>query len=135
MNRELTSHKVNDLNEALNIEVRDEPGQGNACHRYDVTGFDTGVNPSATDPDGYKSSFSRTIIMFQNGPIQEADVNGISNEVLLAIVMDRLEGFQSGEFACENNANALHLVAGALTVLHMRTKERMNRGVEGTHQK
>lgn len=31
--RKLTSHKVNGLNEALEVSVLDEPGQGNACHR------------------------------------------------------------------------------------------------------
>ena len=44
--RELTSHKVNGLNEALKIEVRDEPGAGNACHYYHVSGFVVGQNPA-----------------------------------------------------------------------------------------
>ena len=122
--REITSHKANGLNEVLFINATDEPGSGGACHEYMIT-MDAGVNPDWPCLD----------IKFQNGPIQEAGANGVSNEALLAIVVDRLEGFQSGEFACENNADALHLVAGALTVLHMRTKERMDRGVEGTHQK
>jgi len=124
--REITSHKANGLNEALRIEVLDEPGSGNACHKYHITDQSVG---------GDSGGAVHCHVQFQDGPIKEADINGISNEALLAIVVDRLEGFQSGEFACETNADALNLVAGAMTVLHIRTKERMDRGVEGTHQK
>ena len=35
--RELTSHKVNGLNEAITIAVMDEPGAGGACHEYNLT--------------------------------------------------------------------------------------------------
>ena len=115
--REITTHKVNGLNEALTINVIDDPGQGNACHVYDILG----CNPN------------NVTIRFQNGPIKEAGVNGISKEALLAIVRDRLEGFQSGPYACKTNAHALVCVIGAMTALHSRTKERTERGVEGTH--
>lgn len=37
MTREVTTHRVNGLNEALRIEVLDGPGKGNACHRYLIT--------------------------------------------------------------------------------------------------
>lgn len=36
MSRELTSHRVNGLNEVLRVTVLDDPGHGNACHRYRV---------------------------------------------------------------------------------------------------
>lgn len=121
--REVTSHKVNGLNEKLRIEVLDEPGSGGACHKYRIT-----MMPDV-GPEGYFTA------MFQNGPIQEAGVNGISQEALLAIVQDRLEGFQSGEFANEDNEAALMHIKCAIAHLHKRTKERMARGVEGTSQK
>lgn len=135
--RELTDHKVNGLNEALTVTVRDEPGQGGACHRYDVTGFDTDKNPSATAPEsGYKASFSRLVIIFQNGPIKEVGgVNGISQEALLAIVIDRLRSFQAGAFFTRENSIALTKCEEALLWLHKRTRDRMARGVEGTNQK
>lgn len=132
--RELTGHKVNGANEQLQIDVLDEPGAGGACHRYDVTGFDTTDNPSATAPDGYKSSFARLIVLFQNGPIAEAGVNGITHEALLAILIDRLEGFQRGAYANEYNATALDFLRGAQHSLQERTRERVARGVEGTHK-
>jgi len=132
MPRELTGHKVNVCNEALKITVVDEPGAGGACHRYDITGFDTETNPSATDGAGYRASFGRTVIVFQNGPIKEAGVNGITQEALLAIIEDRLMGFQSGPYACAENAMALEHVRKAQEVLQSRTVRRVEQGVEGT---
>ncbi len=132
--RKITDHAVNGLNEALEIQVLDEPGPGGACHRYDITGFDTGTNPS-NSAGGYRSSFSRLIILFQNGPIAETGVTGISNEALIAVVIDRLRGFQSGQYACRENALALTKLQEALMWLQKRTLDRAARGVEGTSQK
>lgn len=133
--RTLNGHKVNPGNDRLEITVVDEPGQGGANHRYDVTGFDTANNPSAHDPKGYKSSYSRSIIMFQNGPINAEGngINGLTHEVLLEIVADRLRSFQKGPYACKANACALTHIEEAQHWLQQRTLERMRRGVEGTH--
>jgi len=127
MTRELTSHRVNGLNEVLRIEVLDEPGQGNACHLYGITSDEprnADTPPAVTLP-----------VRFQNGPIGEAGVNGISNEALLAIVEDRLIGFQSGQYACRENAVALTKLQEAMMWLQKRTRDRIARGVEGTHAK
>lgn len=128
--RKIESHKVSN-NDKLEITVTDEPGAGGANHRYEVTGFDTGSNPSDDKPFGFR----RMIILFQNGPIPENGVNGITQEVLLAIVKDRLECFQAHAFACEENEEALKLVNGALAWLQTRTARRINRGVEGKSEK
>ncbi len=71
---------------------------------------------------------------FQDGPIKEAGVNGVMDENLIAIVIDRLKGFQAGPYACIPNAVALTALEGALEALQSRTKDREARGVEGTHQ-
>lgn len=123
MSRELMSHKVSGLNEALKIEVLDEPGPGNACHQYRIE-----LEDGSEDAPGF-------YIGFQRGPIKEAGVNGISNEALLAIVEDRLLGFQSGEFACPENATALIKIQEAMMWLQKRTHDRLRRGVEGTNVK
>jgi len=123
--RELTSHKVNGLNECLVIEVLDEPGQGNACHEYRIRGV---VGPLDHHP------IATTDIHFQNGPLQEVGANGISQEALLAVVEDRLLGFQSGQYACRENAIALTHVQDAMMWLQKRTRDRVARGVEGTNQ-
>ncbi len=131
--RELKDHIVEgDLPQnQLTIKVTDEPGAGGANHRYEITGFNTGLNPSRTDKEGYASGFSRMLVLFQNGPIQEVGVNGITQEVLLAIVIDRLRSFQAGPFASAYNAAALAGCLSALHYLRWRTKDRLARGVEG----
>ena len=125
--REITSHKVDGLNEALRVYATDGPGAGGASHEYAITFFDERFNCERSPVAG-----RNCLVTFQKGPIGESGVNGISNEALLAIVEDRLEGFQSGPFACNDNATALMHVRGALQWLHKRTKERAARGVEGT---
>ena len=119
--RKITDHVVNPANDKLAITVLDEPGAGGANHHYQVT-ID-GQTAGATD------------IKFQNGPIREAGVNGLTQEVLLAIVADRLRSFQAGPYACKANTCALTHIEEAQHWLQQRTLERMRRGVEGTHQK
>lgn len=118
----LNSHAINELNEELVIEVMDDPGNGGACHHYKIN------VPPETPIDNVK-------ILFQNGGIAENGVNGISNEALLAIVEDRLLGFQSGPFPSREGAIALTKIQEALMWLHKRTRDRVSRGVEGKHAK
>lgn len=122
--RTITDHKLNGLNDALEITVLDEPGQGGACHEYHISG-----------PNVSGSQSVSCQISFQNGPIQEAGVNGISGEALIAIVIDRLRSFHAGQFACRDNAVALTHFEEGLMWLQKRTRDRLARGVEGTNQK
>lgn len=117
--RFINDHKVNHANDKITLSAMDEPGAGGACHEYDVT-----------LPDG-----RTTRISFQNGPIADSGVNGLTQEVLIAICVDRLRGFQSGQFACRENALALTKLEEAQHWLHHRTRQRMARGVEGTNEK
>jgi hypothetical protein len=117
MTRELTGHKVNPANDVIEVTVLDEPGSGGACHAYRLQ------IPNV--PASY--------INFQNGPIAEAGVNGLTHEALLAILIDRMEGFQGGPYASPDNQEALDAMRTAQTALQRRTKARMARGVEGTH--
>ena len=57
------------------------------------------------------------------------------NEDLIAIVIDRMRGFQSGDYACRDNAIALTKLEEALMWLRNRTNGREARGVEGTNIK
>lgn len=128
--RKLTEHKVNPANDRLTIKVMDEPGAGGAHHRYDIRGYDESANPSTPEHDEIVPGVT---ILFQNGPIPEAGVNGVTHEALLAIVADRLRSFQAGPYSCKENACALTHIEEALHWLHSRTIKRMQRGVEGTH--
>jgi hypothetical protein len=129
--RSLTSHKVNGLNEAIEISVLDAPGQGGAshCYRVHIPMLDP-VESFVTENS--RRSRAHCDIHFQEGPIAEAGLNGISNEALLAVVEDRLKCFQAGPYACRENALALTHVQDAMHWLHHRTRERVQRGVEGT---
>lgn len=124
--RTITEHQVNPANDKLTIAVLDEPGAGGACHHYRVTL--PGRTPTSSDANGVWD------IQFQNGPIAEAGVNGLTQEVLIAICIDRLRSFQAGPFACSENALALTKLEEAQHWLLHRTRARMERGVEGTHK-
>lgn len=128
--RYINDHKVNPANDQLTIAVTDEPGAGGANHRYEVSGFDASANPSCGREPGNVAK----VILFQNGPINEVGVNGLTQEVLIAICIDRLRGFQKGPYACRENALALTKLEEAQMWLQSRTRARMDRGVEGTHE-
>lgn len=126
MLRYLTEHVVegDSANHQLIISVMDEPGQGGAHHAYFIT------RPSKVDglPE------SGVHIDFQNGPIKEVGVNGLTHEALLAVIIDRLRSFQAGPYACEDNEHALDAGLVMLGYLQQRTKARIARGVEGQSQ-
>lgn len=156
--RMLTGHIVNPANDMLSVIVADEPGSGGANHRYEISGMSLGANAGSGKAHmrwnmakEYFAGNSRNteltmhyrhvldkkddlVLLFQNGPIAESGVNGITHEVLLAVLIDRLEGFQAGPYASADNAEALDSLRNAQAALQRRTLERMNRGVEGTHQ-
>ncbi len=116
MTREITDHVANPVNDRIKITVTDEPGPGGANHHYQIDIFrGDGIN-----------------LYFQKGGIAENGVNGVTQEVLLAVCIDRLRCFQAGKFSCRENAIALTKMEEALHWLHSRTRERMKRGVEGT---
>ena len=125
--RTLTDHIVegDSANHQLSIEVLDEPGAGGACHQYTIS-FESS-NPATIG--------ATYMVNFQDGPIKEAGVNGVTNESLLAIVIDRLRCFQNGPFSSDANEEALYCCKRALYHLHGRTRERIARGVEGKTEK
>lgn len=73
-----------------------------------------------------------TAIKFQQGPIKENGINGIRNEDLLAIVIDRLETWQNGPYRCDENETALLALKEAVDALSERTARRKVLGIEGT---
>lgn len=129
--RELTDHQIDPSAsywQRLDIAVLDKPGHGNACHRYVI------FHPNDDFNQELNSSMAQ-YINFQDGPIKEFGINGVTQETLLTIVIDRLRGFQSGDFACRENAIALTHIETALMWLQNRTRKRLARGVEGTNTK
>ena len=91
--RTIEDHKVNPANDTLTITVLDEPGSGGAQHLYQITGFSTASNPSDPFTARHGQPAQHSTVLFQNGPIAEVGVNGVTHEALLAIVADRLRYF------------------------------------------
>ncbi|MEC8057316.1 MAG: hypothetical protein VX136_09420 [Pseudomonadota bacterium] len=69
-------------------------------------------------------------ISFQNGPVKEHGVNGITNEALLAIILHRLRVLNQA-YPCRENSLAITNIEQGLMWLEQRTKDRQKRGVEG----
>ena len=131
--RHITDHRCAAEPDQLTIYATDPPGADGANHRYEVVSFYAGNNPShETGDDANPESL---VILFQNGPLKEVGRNGVTDGAVLAVLIDRMRGFQAGPYACEeNHAVLLHLEA-AMYMLHKRTGERAQRGVEGTSAK
>lgn len=111
-----TIQKREKLNE---VYVADETGVGGANHEYIVMCDDEPIE-----------------IAFQNGPRKDkSSVHGVLDTDLLEIVRDRLKCFQSGEFACRENACALTHIEEALMWMNRRVEDRIERNVLGTNNK
>ena len=108
MVREISSHRVEGDGEHLHIQALDETGRS-----YQIT-----------------SNQVWSILNFQTGDPRK-EVNGVTHEALLAIVIDRLQTFQNGPFPSPHNDNAITALKIALSELQARTLERMARKVEG----
>lgn len=122
MRRLKTIQEKEKLNEVFAL---DEKGKGGANHEYLVVS-DRGV---------CKVSMEQKI-SFQNGARnEEGSRHGVLDVDLLEIVRDRLRGFQSGEFACGYNAEALKCVEKALYYMNQRVEDRIARNVLGKDEK
>lgn len=115
--REITTHLV-EGHESVRVFCLDGPGAGGASHEYVVK-----------PPDGRLGEFVCPIV-FQDGSPKDG-FNGVTNEALLAVLIDRLTGFQAGPFACTENSIALSMLQEAMKFLKQRTEQRIKRGVEG----
>lgn len=110
------------------VEIRTKDKKAfNAHHEYIVRHY--------TEEEIGASNEIFAEIKFQKGPVQEYGINGCQNEHLIEIVIDRLQAFQSGDFACRENAIAITKLEEALMWLEKRTSDRTNRKVEGTSLK
>ena len=69
-------------------------------------------------------------VMFQNGPVKEVGVNGLTNEALLELVLHRLRILNTN-FPCRENSLAITNIEQGVMWLEQRTKDRVKRNVEG----
>ncbi len=94
---------------------------GNASHAYQIRM--AGVGTVAD-------------VQFQHGPRdEEGSQGGVIDGALLAIVLDRYAGFQSGPFRSRENAVVITKLEEALMWMKKRADDRARRGVLGKNIK
>lgn len=112
-------HDGHGLNESIDI-VTDDPDGSGAAHRYDLF------------IDGNSIGF----IQFQRGPRNEpGSTPGATEAAVLAVLVDRLRGFQAGPYSCRENAIQLTKLEECLHWTKARADARAKRGVLGRNQK
>lgn len=75
-------------------------------------------------------------LLFQKGPRKSDDSRaGLTEAAVIAVVIDRLECFQKGPFACAENEEQLTHLRAALAATKARADERARRGVLGKEEK
>lgn len=119
-----TIQKRENLN---NIYRMGEPGPGGAYHNYDI--YESCYSPETQE-------VPMACIEFQKGPRNDPESrHGVLDSDLLEIVRDRLQAFQSGPYACRENALALTHIEEALMWMNRRVEDRIERQVIGTMEK
>ena len=93
------------------------------------------LNPSE-EPDQVVDNYSEgcQTITFQNGPINEVGINGVTEASLIKVLIDRFEYFQSvgnSRFKTKENECVLDNLYCCLCKINQRSLDRSRRGVEG----
>ncbi len=134
--RELFDHKNNKFNrECVEVTTADYRSDDGAHHKYKIavyhdytTGIDTGIDDAAA---AEIVPVAEVVLEFQNGGLKEVGANGITDQALLAIVLDRWRSFNDGQFRCRENSLAITHLEEALMWNEKRSNDRARRGVEG----
>jgi len=124
--RRITSHCVNLCNGRIDVLADDKSkGLGGAPTVYYLS-----INHPEKPLAFGQIRDETTRLTFHQGDPAEG-TKGITHEALIAVLIDRLTGFQAGPFASNNNDDALYHLKEAQKALQQRTEERAARGVEG----
>jgi hypothetical protein len=118
------AQRLSMLNRAITI-FAEEPEDEGAPTRYSIR---VALPPTSV------SDVVAVELNFQRGAVgaDGSSINGISDEALIEVLIDRLKVFQAGKWACETNRTALSHLEKALAALEDRTAKRRSAGVEGT---
>src|SRR5580658_9303950 len=71
-------------------------------------------------------------IVFQSGLPKDVGINGCRVEDVLTLAFDRIEQYQNGPLACEENERALYGLKFAMRALEERIRRRQEQGVLNT---
>lgn len=122
-------HDGHGLNDETVIEADDrDPKCGNASHNYYIKV----PNPRTSRPSGLDT---QCFIHFQHGARNEPEsIPGALDGAVLAILIDRYEGFQAGKHACPENEEVLDHLTAAMACMKARADARAAQRVLGTDQ-
>lgn len=122
-------HDGHGLNESIAIEA-DQPDQSGASHQYQLW-----VNTPVEQGDPRDiARHGCGFVQFQKGPRNvEGSTAGATEAALLAVLIDRLRGFQAGPYPSRQNAIMLTKLEECLMWTKDRANERAKRGVLGTN--
>ena len=118
------AQRLSMLNRAVTI-FAEEPEDEGAPARYSIR---------VALPPQLSSEVLAVELPFQRGAVgvDGSNVNGISDEALIEVLINRLKVYQAGKWAGETNGTALSHLEKALAALEDRTAKRRSAGVEGT---
>lgn len=88
------------------VTVDDEPSACGAHHIYSIHQWE--------DAEAKYPGIYVTTIRFQKGNVQEVGVNGVSDTILLQIILDRLKAFQKSEKVSFENQMTILCLTEAL---------------------
>lgn len=120
MGREVTTHRVNGCNNQIRIFANKEANVVGSPSHYQIV-------IENKKRESKEPSQQVLDLRFQSGAIRDGGVNGITHEVLLAILRDRLEQVQQTDFACDENDEVLTHLESAMLWLQKRNMERRAR--------
>lgn len=115
-------HDGHGLNDLLTITCDDrDPNAGGCSHVYKLQFY-------ADNGDIHTPGR----IEFQHGPRHEdGSTPGITDAALIAVILDRYEGFQAGPYRCRENSLVITKLEEALHWMQHRANDRAARGVLG----
>ena len=125
--RPLTDHKNNKFNrECVEVKTADLRATDGAHHAYTISVY----QDYTTGMDG-AAPVEEVTLNFQNGGLKEVGANGITDQALIAIALDRVRSFNEGQFRCRENSMIITKLEEAMMWMEKRSNDRARRGVEG----
>jgi hypothetical protein len=126
----ITTHQVGIVNEALVVNrLYQADGVAKAPVAYEIYADESKPLPSLPGVTVH------TTLKFHHGDPKEVGVRGLTNESVLAVLIDRMVCFQTSDMRCRENAIALTHLEEAMMWLQKRTRQRIASGIEGTQEK
>lgn len=127
ISHQVYDHKNNRFNrEHIVVTAVTPPAPDGACKHYSIAA----VIPAQTS-DSSEQVVNQSTLDFQDGSIAEVGPNGITDQALLAVVLDRMRGFNNGPYRCRENSVIITKIEEALMWMEKRSNDRARQGIDG----